>query len=120
MPKSAPTLRWVVETGRPRPEARITRRAVARLALKPWPSFISVIRWLMVSATRFAPSRPPRAMTAAVDRDHPGRPGRFAATRRATILGVSLRPRAKLTAPADTKWSDTRARCADIPRTWPV
>ena len=37
MPKSAPTETWVVETGKPKRLATMTRIPVARFAENPWP-----------------------------------------------------------------------------------
>ena len=37
IPKSEPQETWVVETGSPHLEAKITRNEVTRFALKPWP-----------------------------------------------------------------------------------
>lgn len=47
MPTSDPTLTWVVLTGKPWMLAVVTRSAVEKLAAKPCPGFMPVIRWLM-------------------------------------------------------------------------
>src|SRR6185312_5940191 len=120
MPKMPPVATCVVETGRPNREAAITNPAVVRLAMNPWPALSGVIFLAMVSATLRAPMRPPAAMA----RPTSGRPmpglNALAAMRSATILGVSLRPRAKQTAAAETKCNESSRRCADRPTTTPL
>lgn len=65
IPNNAPHETWVVDTGSPSLEARMTMVEVTRLAVNPWPEFIAVTRWDMVSATRLAFSKPPTAITRA-------------------------------------------------------
>jgi hypothetical protein len=65
MPVIEPTETCVVETGIPRRLARITMKAVTRLAVSAWPSFILDIFLLMVTATLWAFSQPPIAIATA-------------------------------------------------------
>lgn len=65
MPKIVATLTRGVEADFLSPEAAIASRELARLALKACPSFMPVIRWLIVSATRRTPRRPPMAIATA-------------------------------------------------------
>ena len=70
MPKMPPVATCVVDTGRPNLEAAMTRPAVVRLAMKPWPALSGVIFFAIVSATLRDPSRPPTAIATATS----GRP----------------------------------------------
>lgn len=101
MPNSAPQLTCVVETGLPIKLAPITTRLVTKLAVKPWPWFIGVIFWLIISATRRALSNPPRAIASPTSVVLPKLPKAGTINNSAAILGVSFKPRAKLTAPAE-------------------
>lgn len=120
MPKRAPQDTWVVDTGRPKREAPITRAPVMRLAVKPWPWLRLVTRRDIVSATRRALMRPPAAMrtaTAAIAKAGESVPP---TSMSAAIFGVSLRPRAKDTRPAERKCERSRAVSAEMPTTVPV
>ena len=120
MPNKAPTETWVVDTGMPNSLAKITNKAVVRLADRPWAGVIGMILWLMVSATRRALNTPPNSIATAITtivhcRLKPG-----ASNNNAAILGVSLRPRAKHTAPALQKCRLFSMRPASKPNMTPT
>ena len=66
IPKSAPQLTCVVETGTPSRLAPITTNPVTRLAVNPCPAFIGVILWLISTKTKFQ-QRPRIAMAPSGD-----------------------------------------------------
>src|ERR1700756_2590571 len=68
MPKIPPDVTWVVDTGRANGEARVTRVAATKLAVTASRVAIGVIFWLIVLATRVAPSATPIAMATATAR----------------------------------------------------
>ena len=83
---------WVVETGRPARLAARTSEPVARLADRPCPVDIAVTLWLIVSATRRAPTMPPIAIAAATATRLAWGPSSGLASRTAAIFGVSFEP----------------------------
>ena len=92
IPKREPQETWVVETGQPHREAKMTRNAVTRFAVNPCPWFNGVIFPLMVSATFLALRMPPTAIPNPTIRAAPFIGNRFPARSKAMILGVSLSP----------------------------
>src|SRR5262249_51084104 len=107
-PAIAPVDTCVVDMGRPRLAPRPTRKAVVRLAVKPSLWFIRTTFSPSRRATRTAATAPPAAMAKAIrTRSWLGWsvPGTSPKAPMAQILGVSLRPLAKLAAPLVNQWA---------------
>ena len=89
-----------METGTPRFDANNTRPAVVMFAVKPCPVLRSVIRLLIVSATRFDWRIPPRIMAIPTTPMPTAGETTAVISSKAAILGVSFTARLKQTAPA--------------------